>query len=354
MLIFYTLIRIFIGPILFFIFFNCGPKPQIISTENQSKNLAEKANNELITETGDYSKVEKNLSGVTTEVISVLSQPITELEKEDFNRYKFGEPGWIKLQKKKRFSDDMSPKRAKENLLSDLRNEAVNKKMGTSVEVTQLLTDVISANGDEFIEESNWSGFFRSTVTGIITDEKQEKKKITYFEEGEGFDLDLEYSFYVEPVTGQRDPGFWIEANLESDMLKEGSELVIRIIPSMDSYVYIFNLMADNNAMLMFPNEYMMDNNISAGNVLIVPDPKIQKYVSFIVGTMAGQKITSESVYIICTKQKIPIIDSLPKIGQSEEVFSDNSHNFLELQRWLTKIPLNQRIEKALLYHVSK
>ena len=130
--------------------------------------------------------------------------------------------------------------------------------------------------------------------------------------------------------------------------------MVIRLRPSKDAYVYIFNLMADNNAMLMFPNDYMTENFISAETELVVPDPKIQKYVSFIVGTMPGQKITSESVYIICTKQKVPVIESLPRIGQSMQVFSGNSKNFIELQRWLTGIPLDQRVEKALLYHVSK
>ena len=112
--------------------------------------------------------------------------------------------------------------------------------------------------------------------------------------------------------------------------------------------------MADNNAMLMFPNDYMQDNFIAANETLVVPDPKIQKYISFIVGTMPGQKLTSESVYIICTNQKVPVIESLPRIGTSMQVFSGKSQNFINLQRWLTSIPLDQRVEKALIYHVSK
>jgi len=351
---YFTALRPFIGPIFLFIFFSCGPKPQVAPTVDEAQLAAEKANKELITETGEYTEVEKDLSGVAAEVTGALYQPTAELERKDVVTYKTGEPGWIKLKKKKRFSDDMTRPQAKENLLRELRNEAVNKKVGTTVEVTQLLTDVMSATGNESFEQSAWSGFFRSTVSGVITDERQEKNEIKHFDEGEGFELDLEYSFYVQPVTGQRDPGFWMDSELENDMLKEGGDLVIRLRPSKDAYVYIFNLMADNNAMLMFPNDYMTENFISAETELVVPDPKIQKYVSFIVGTMPGQKITSESVYIICTKQKVPVIESLPRIGQSMQVFSGNSQNFIALQRWLTGIPLDQRVEKALLYHVSK
>ena len=40
-----------------------------------------------------------------------------------------------------------------------------------------------------------------------------------------------------------------------SNMLKEGEDLVSGIF-TIDSYVYVFNLMADNNALLMFPNDY--------------------------------------------------------------------------------------------------
>ena len=69
---------------------------------------------------------------------------------------------------------------------------------------------------------------------------------------------------------------------------------------------------------------------------------------------MPGQPITSESVYIICTKEKVPEIDNLPKIGLSLQTFSGKSKNFVELQRWLTGIPLDQRTEKALVYHVSE
>ena len=351
---YFTELRLLTGLLVYTIFFSCGPKPPVTPAVDEAKLAAEKANKELITETGEYTEVEKDLSGVAGDVTGKLDQPTEELTRTDVETYKTGEPGWIKLQKKKRFSDDVTRPQAKKILLRELRNEAVNKKVGTTVEVTQLLTDVMSATSNESFEQSAWSGFFRSTVSGVITDERQEKNEIQHFKEGEGFELDLGYSFYVQPVTGHRDPGFWMDSELENDMLKEGEKLVMRIKPGKDAHIYIFNLMADNNALLMFPNDYMQDNFIAAGETLIVPDPKVQKHISFRVGTMPGQKLTSESVYIICTKQKVPVIESLPKIGKSKQVFSGNSQNFIELQRWLTGIPLDQRIEKVLLYHVSK
>ena len=353
MLKYFTNLQIFTVLLFSLIYLNCSQKPKVSKVDN-AKYEAEKANKELIEETGEYTKVEKDFSEIEYEITGTLNQPASELTRLDFANYKTGDPGWITLQKQKRFSDDMTRLQAKENLLRELRNEAINKKVGTTVEVTQLLTDVMSATINESFEQSSWSGFFKSTVSGIITNERQEKNEIMYFNEGEGFELDLMYSFYVEPVKGQRDPGFWLESELESNMLKEGENLIIRLRSSKDAFVYIFNLMADNNAVLMYPNDYMEKNFLMAETELVVPDPKIQNYISFIVGTMPDQKITSESVYIVCTKQKVPVIEQLPRIGQSMQVFSSNSQTFIDFQRWLASIPLNQRVEKALLYHVSK
>jgi len=64
--------------------------------------------------------------------------------------------------------------------------------------------------------------------------------------------------------------------------------------------------------------------------------------------------MSTESAFIVCTKETVKIIESLPKIGQSMPVISRNSKSFMKLQRWLTKIPLDQRVEKNLIYHISK
>ena len=69
---------------------------------------------------------------------------------------------------------------------------------------------------------------------------------------------------------------------------------------------------------------------------------------------MPQEEITSESIYIVCTKQPIPMISDLPRVGKSLNTFNGESNSFINLQRWLTSVPLDQRIEKALIYHVSK
>ena len=78
-----------------------------------------------------------------------------------------------------------------------------------------------------------------------------------------GYELQLTCNFFVVPVEGNRDPGFVINANLANNMLNDGDELIINLKSSKSCYVYMFNLMADNNVMMIYPNKYMEDNHIT-------------------------------------------------------------------------------------------
>ena len=317
--------------------------------------VAEKAFKEL--DSNDKTKeaeIKESIDGMTLQTMGE-SVMLGDLTRSDIEKYKTGEPGYITIKKTKRYGN-VTVREAKDDLLKLMRNEAVNKKVGSEVQITSLLTDVMSATNDESYEETAWSGFFKTTVSGIITEEKElaPSSPKNFDENGESFDLEMEYRFYVEPVTGRRDLEYQVDASLVSNMLKEGEDLVIQVSPTIDSYVYVFNLMADNNALLMFPNDYMQDNFIRGGEILTIPDPSIREFVSFYVGTLPGQSLTSESIYVICSKQRVDVAEKLPRIGTKINTFSSKDGNFIELQKWLTNVPLDQRTEKVMIYHVSK
>ena len=332
-----------------FIIYSCGstqssgPHPDEVAGKSALKNLDD-----------TIDQGEDQLSGIGQQDDGAVTEIIDEVDRAQREEYRTGEPGWITVSRTEGFSWRIPRPKARENMLKSLRNEAVSKKVGTTVEITSLLTDLMSATNDEGYEQSAWSGFFKSTVSGVITDQKIEKDELNDLGSDKGYELQLTCRFYVVPVQGDRDPGFILDARLDKNMLNDGDELVINVKPSKDCHIYMFNLMADNNALLMYPNDHMKNNYVEKGNSITVPDPDIRKYVRFRVGTMPGEEITSESIYVVCTKQPIPMIEDLPKVGRSLETFRGDSDSFVKLQRWLTKIPLDQRIEKALIYHVSK
>ena len=326
-----------------FFYFSCAAK-KIDPKPDKNKTQAEKAFKEF---EGSESTI-----GIENN-FGTLNYVLEDTDKQAKERYNTGEPGWISIQKDKYFNSNTSFKNAKMDLITEMRNDAISQKVGTTVEITQLMSDVISEVGNEEFSKTAWSGFFKSTVSGIITNEKEIDSKIET-KNDEVYQYFLQYDFYVEPVTGKRDVEYLVDAKLKENMLNEGDELEISVTPTKDSYVYIFNLMADNNSILMFPNDYMTENKIKAKEKLIIPDPSIKQYITFIVGSLPGHSITSESVYVICTKKDIPLPEHIPRIGEELITFSKDDNNFLSLQKWLNSIPLDERIESLSMYHISK
>lgn len=337
--------------LLIIILSGCSSKPTTLPESDTTS--AEKVARATFNEFG-ITEAENDLTGVIQETTGGVKALIPDLDVSEMTEYKTGVPGWIEVSTTRIFSNSVAPDNAKQEVLQILRNEAISKKVAANIEVTSLLTDIMSESGSEIREQTVWSGFFRTTVSGVITAEEIIVDHLRPVEGKDSYEKEIILRAYVEPVQGQRDPGFYVEAELENNLLKTGEELAFSIKSSKDCYLYVFNLMADHNTLLMFPNEYMKDNHIKAGKMIRIPDPAIRNYVKFVVGTMPGEMLTTESVYIVCAKEPVPVIDDLPKIGTTLHVFSGSSQSFIKLQRWLTNIPLDQRVERNIVYHVAK
>lgn len=334
---------------LFVIIQACAPPPKSTNPEDKAaESEAEQAFTELASTTKtDAIALTQSASGALTKA----ARELTAAEAANFAR---GEPGWIDVSATQVFPNSMSRQVAEKQLQEQLRNEAIQKKVPASIDISTLLTDVTHETGSGVNEQTAWAGFFYSTVSGIITNQSEIENRYTDLGSTKGFELNLTMSYYVEPVKGERDPGFSVKANLQQNLLKSGEELIISVTPSQECYLYLFNLMADQNIMLMYPNEYIPDNLLQAGRTLQIPDAKLRKMLQFKVAPLHGEALSSESVYIVCTRSAVPVNRNLPRIGKSVPVIATDSQNFLELQRWLTTIPLNQRVEQNLIYHVGR
>ena len=140
------------GTILLLITVGCGPKPSPTADGSQpDEQAARKAFEQADKELG-VSEVERDPSGVVQEDTGEISEILDEPDRLAMKEYQTGKPGWIKVTGNRRYDGSIAPDIARQKLLQILRNEAVNKKVATTVELTTLLTDVMSATGDESFE----------------------------------------------------------------------------------------------------------------------------------------------------------------------------------------------------------
>ena len=337
---------------LFAIIQACAPPPKSADPQDHQAKAAESEAEKAFTEMASSTKTDP--TGLVQSSSGTLTEAATELTSAEAATFARGEPGWIDVSATQVFPNSMSRQVAEKQLQDQLRNEAIQKKVPASIDISTLFTDVTHETGSGVDEQSAWAGFFYSTVSGVITNQSEIENRYTDLGSTKGFELGLTMSYYVEPVKGERDPGFSVEATLQKNLLKSGEELIINVTPSQDCYLYLFNLMADQSIMLMYPNEYIPDNFLQAGKTLQIPNAKLRKMLQFKVAPLPGEALSSESVYIVCTQSAVPVNRNLPRIGKSVPVIASGSQNFLELQRWLTTIPLNQRVEQNLIYHVGR
>jgi len=298
----------------------------------------------------DHSPSDKSFEQLDNEVQTSR----TKIEPPEIQTYKNDEPGWVEVEETRTFSNSISPDKAQQEIMQILRNNAISKKIPETVEITTLLTDVMIESNQVSREQTAWSGFFKSTISGIITAEKILQNDMQSFPNKNSYQKTIRLKAYVEPVKGQRDPSFYLDVNIENNLLQSGDELAFNVTPSKDCFIYVFNFMADQNVFFMYPNEYMKENFITANSTLYIPDESIRDYYSFEVNTLPGESMSTESVYIICTKTQVKPIDTIQSVGTSMPLLSKNSKDFIKLQRWLATIPLNERVERNLVYHISK
>ena len=187
---------------LILIFSACGPKaptePEISHEEDMAK--AGDAFADLTEELGE-TKVEKDLAGVRTEVSGAITEmeTVAEPDAAEMIDYETGKPGWIEVTATRVFPESVSNPAARDKLLNILRNEAVSKKVPRTVEVASLLTDVMSETAGRAHEQTAWSGFFKSTVSGVITQEDIVEESNPVYLEGKS---SYEKSLTLESVCG--------------------------------------------------------------------------------------------------------------------------------------------------------
>ena len=49
-----------------------------------------------------------------------------------------------------------------------------------------------------------------------------------------------------------------------------------------------------------------------------------------IVGLTPGESFMSESIYVVCTKDKVPMLHNLPKLNEQPSIISKDSKSFFE------------------------
>jgi hypothetical protein len=151
---------------------------------------------------------------------------------------------------------------------------------------------------------------------------------------------------------GARDPGFTVGlgARPDSRTFRDGEVVVFEVVASRDSYLTVFNLSADGEVALLFPNRYDDDNRAPAGRTVLLPRPS--RGVQVRARLVDGREHQYEQVLVVATLDRVAYP---PSAGEDELVpATDREPDLTALNRWLLQIPVDRRAEALWDYEVVR
>jgi len=154
----------------------------------------------------------------------------------------------------------------------------------------------------------------------------------------------------VEMEKGEPDPAFSLQVKTNKEVYKENETMTIDLQATEDCYVYVFNLLANDSLLVLFPNRYFPDNRLKADTSLHL----MPAGFSFQVDLLPGFQRAQELIYVVATKERY---DFAPAWRDRDEVFRTTatpSFAFVELPRWLANIPPDKRTDEVIHYEVYR
>jgi len=153
---------------------------------------------------------------------------------------------------------------------------------------------------------------------------------------------------------GRSDPYFQVSARMNRTEFKHGDDMQIRITPTRDAYIMIFNILEDERVLILYPNRYFQKNFVKAGTTFVFPDVENHREGIRLVATLDGNRSSSnENIYILATRE--PMVFDTAKYSEGIfGVYDGTSALVCDLVRKTVSIPLSERAEQFLPYRIVR
>jgi hypothetical protein len=212
-------------------------------------------------------------------------------------------PVWIETVGEAAGSEYDPPKEVMERARNEARRKAVEEAVGSFVRSHALVVN------NELAEEFTYARV-RGRVDKVqILSEERDKNDPNLYR--------VRLKALVQPIYPQEGEGISIKLDVSKPTLQEGEEVTILYQTSVDCYIHIFSIGADNSVTLLFPNSLEKDNFIKGNTGRVFPPDSFPfKLRAQVLPGMKGQR-SQEKVKLIATRHKEILLER----GFSEGLF---------------------------------
>ena len=151
----------------------------------------------------------------------------------------------------------------------------------------------------------------------------------------------------IVPLREHSDPGFRVNVELGQTTYRHGDEATVKISTTRDAYLYVYDIDMQSNASLIFPNQYVDNNLLKAGEPFQFPTGEMRRRgVRLLAQAIKGSDLSAEMIRVIASKTRLPAALTDPSgstvIPRDAHVVTEASDggNFLDLMRRLNEAEL--------------
>jgi Domain of unknown function (DUF4384) len=151
------------------------------------------------------------------------------------------------------------------------------------------------------------------------------------------------------------DPYFHLTSNFvpQRSTFRDGESFSLEVSSTLECYLTIFSVGADNKLYLIFPNTNQRNNHLDAQKSIRIGD--------LVMGLIPGLANASETIVVIATKKNFPFINFEDKSQWKDQRTEDGQYlayrlvdAATKLGEWLSSLDENQWTIERLPYSISK
>ena len=171
----------------------------------------------------------------------------------------------------------------------------------------------------------------------------------------------LEMKVFVQCISAKPDPAFQIDLKINKNVFNTGEELIMRISSTQDCYITVFNILENQEVVVLHPSFVNKNNFIQGGSTIEIPSQDERAMgVHLRVAPLPNFTKNTEIIKVIATKDKIDFLPHFKTIDSPEDmeiaggmtIFKSSNLAIVELAGWLVRIPPDQRTEDTEIYEV--
>ncbi|MCB5234356.1 MAG: DUF4384 domain-containing protein [Candidatus Cloacimonetes bacterium] len=240
------------------------------------------------------------------------------------------------------FSGNVSLFAAENEMRKFVRELALKEAIPSDVSISTLVSDMYIGTKDKYDEKMASSVFLMSSSAGRFEKEEFINKDPRY--EGTSLHYRLQYRAHIVPQERVYNPSMNLRVELSENLLKHKDQFVLSLTPNVDGYLYIFEFLNDSSVAMVFPNVYLSENYLAAGE---------NWRQTLEAHCPPDEDAVIETLYFIFSRDPIAGWEEFEaNLNAQEMVYSAGEQSFSLFHRWLGKCDPMRRVEKMAQIHI--